>query len=62
MLSGLFCREELKYYPKLDKKKKGKNGWMDAIDNEDFFGDDQLEGFMGLEVYHGGCLIVLHIE
>ena len=43
----------MKYYPKLDKKKKNKNGWMDAIDNEDFFGDDQLEGFMGLEVYHG---------
>ena len=51
--TGYFIREELQYYPKLDKKKKSDKQWIDAVDNDDFFGDDQMEGFMGLEVFHG---------
>lgn len=50
---GLCCREETKFYPKLSTKMKGKSRWTDAFEDENVFGDDPLEGFMGLEVYHG---------
>ena len=47
-------REELQFYPSIsDKKKKNAGKWTYAIDNEDIFGEDNLEGFMGLEVFHG---------
>ena len=50
--------EEIQYYPKLSTKTKLGSKWSDAFDNEDVFGDEQFDGFMGLEVYHG---LLLHI-
>ena len=31
----------------------GSSRWTDAFEDANVFGDDPLEGFMGLEVYHG---------
>ena len=43
----------MNYYPKLSTKVNSNSKWSDAFDNEDVFGDEQFDGFMGLEVYHG---------
>ena len=51
--AGLFRREETKFYPKLSTKVHGSSRWTDAFEDANVFGDDPLEGFMGLEVYHG---------
>ena len=46
-------REEMKFYPPIAEKSNSDSKWSYAIDNEDVFGDDNFEGFMGLEVFHG---------
>lgn len=46
-------REEMKFYPPIAEKTDPNSRWSYAIDNEDMFGDDNFEGFMGLEVFHG---------
>ena len=49
----IVCREEMKFYPPIAEKPTSESKWSYAIDNEDVFGDDNFEGFMGLEVFHG---------
>ena len=43
----------MKFYPPIAEKPTSESKWSYAIDNEDVFGDDNFEGFMGLEVFHG---------
>ena len=49
----------MQFYPSFadKKKKKTKGKWSYALDNEDIFGEDNLEGFMGLEVFHGTAIL-----
>ena len=48
----------MKFYPKLEDMAQSKDGWEDALPDADIFGDDHLEGFMGLEVFHGEYIVV----
>ena len=50
---GIVCREEMKFYPPIAEKSNSESKWSYALDNEDVFGDDNFEGFMGLDVFHG---------
>ena len=43
----------MKFYPKLSTNMHGSRRWTDSFEDANVFGDDPLEGFMGLEVYHG---------